>query len=456
MDLRQYLRALQKFWWVVTIPLVVGLVFGVVSVKREVPTYRSSVTFFVRTLGDVNSNFAADQFAQRRVSSYVALLSTDRLAEGIIKRAKLDMTPQQVESMIGASGDIDTVLLTATVTSESSKLASTVAKALSIEFVTMVGQVENVGTGPASVNLDLVSGPTLSQVPTRPSLTVGLYGILGLLLGLGMALIADMRDKSLHTDEEVLELGAGPILAHIPFDSTAETAPLTISDGSKVLQAEAFRKLRTNLQFINVGHDIRVVVVTSSVTGEGKSSTCANLGLAMAATGRRVLVIEADLRRPMLSEYFGLERSAGLSHVIAGRAEADDVVQPWGRSGLFVLPSGQIPPNPSELLGNELMGKLLVKFRGEYDSIIIDTPPLLPVTDGAVVSAWADGAVLVARHGRTTQRQLLTSVRTLQTVGTNILGTVLTMVPTSWASGYQTYDYSPHAVDGPAAPRQSR
>lgn len=456
MDLRQYFRALQKFWWVVAIPLVVGLVFGVVSVKREVPTYRSSVTFFVRTLGDVNSNFAADQFAQRRVSSYVALLSTDRLAQGIIKRAKLDLTPQQVESMIGASGDIDTVLLTATVTSESSKLASTVADALSVEFVTLVGQVENAGTGPASVNLDLVSGPTLSQVPTRPSLTVGLYGILGLLLGLGMALIADMRDKSLHTDEEVLELGAGPILAHIPFDSTAETAPLAISDGSKVLQAEAFRKLRTNLQFINVGHDIRVVVVTSSVTGEGKSSTCANLGLAMAATGRRVLVIEADLRRPMLSEYFGLERSAGLSHVIAGRAEADDVVQPWGRSGLFVLPSGQIPPNPSELLGNELMGKLLVKFRDEYDSIIIDTPPLLPVTDGAVVSAWADGAVLVARHGRTTQRQLLTSVRTLETVGTNVLGTVLTMVPTSWASGYQTYDYSAHPVDGPTALRQSR
>lgn len=462
MDLPQYLRALRRFWWVVAIPLVVGLTFGVVSVKREVPNYRSSITFFVRTGGTTNTNFSADQFAQRRVSSYVELLTTDRLAKGIIKRANLDLTPEQVQHMIGATGDIDTVLLTATVTSESPELATKVADALSDEFVVMVDQVENMGDGPASVNLDLVSGPTLTVVPTRPVITVGLFGTLGLLIGLGLTLAFDMRDKSVQSDEEIIDLGGSPILAHIPFDPGADDAPLAINDEQKVLQIEAFRKLRTNLQFIDAGHPVQVLVVTSSVAGEGKSSACANLGLAMMAAGRRVLVIEADLRRPMLSNYFGLERSVGLSDAIAGRVEVEDVIQPWGRQGLHVLPSGHIPPNPSELLDSDAMVSLLIKLRDQYDNIIIDTPPLLPVTDAAIVAARSDGVAVIVRHGQTTRSQLTMSLRALASVGARMLGTVVTMVPVGRGSDYAAYDYSPvitapeRRADSPAHVHQRR
>ncbi|MCB1257043.1 MAG: polysaccharide biosynthesis tyrosine autokinase [Microthrixaceae bacterium] len=453
MDLRQYLRALRKYWWAVAIPIVVGVAFGVVSVKREAPMYRSSVTFFVRTtVANANSNFSADQFAQRRVSSYVALLSTDRLAKGIIERADLDMTPKQVQRMIGATGDIDTVLLTATVTSPSAELTTTVADALSEEFVVMVDQVENAGDGPASVNLDLVSGPTLSQVPKRPIMTVGLFGVLGVLIGLACALAFDLRDKSLHSDEEIIELGGGPILASIPFDPTSEDEPLTLDDQSKVLQLEAFRKLRTNLQFVDTGGSIQVLVVTSSVSSEGKSQTSANLALAMVAAGRKVLVIEADLRRPMVSKYFGLERSVGLSDAIVGHVDVHEAIQPWGRSGLFVLTAGHIPPNPSELLDSEEMRSILISLRDEYEMIIIDTPPLLPVTDAAVLAARADGVVLVVRHQKTTQNQMSTSVRALASVGARFLGTVVTMVPVSRGSDYASYDYSPIDSSGKRTP----
>lgn len=455
MDLRQYLRALRKYWWAVLVPIVIGVAFGVVSVKREAPLYRSSITFFVRTtVANVNSNFSADQFAQRRVSSYVALLSTDRLAKGIIQRADLDMTPKQVQSMIGATGDIDTVLLTATVTSPSPELTSKVADALSEEFVVMVDQVENAGDGPASVNLDLVSGPTLSQVPKRPIMTVGLYGMLGVLIGLACALAFDLRDKSVHSDEEIIELGGGPILASIPVDPTSETSPLATDDQAKVLQVEAFRKLRTNLQFVNAGGSVQVVVVTSSVPSEGKSQTSANLALAMMASGRKVLVIEADLRRPMVSKYFGLDRTVGLSDAIIGHVDVHDVIQRWQGTNLSILCAGHIPPNPSELLDSETMRTILMTLRDEYDMIIIDTPPLLPVTDGAVLAARADGVVLVVRYQKTTRNQVSSSVRALASVGARLLGTVLTMVPARKGSDYAAYDYSSRGSDG--KPRSSQ
>lgn len=453
MDLHQYLRALRKYWWAVAIPVVIGVGWGVASVKMTEPLYRSSSTFFVRTtVANVNSNFSADQFAQRRVSSYVALLSTDRLAKGIIERADLDLTPGQVQAMIGATGDVDTVLLTATVTSSSAELAATVSDALSKEFVVMVDQVENAGEGPASVNLDLVSGPTLSQVPQRPILTIGMFGMLGLLIGLVMGVVFDLRDTSVQSDEELVELGAGPILAGIPLDPTAGEEPLAIDDPVKALQVEAFRKLRTNLQFVDTRNSVQAIVVTSSVPGEGKSSTCANLALAMVATGRRVLVIEADLRRPRVSQYFGLDRTLGLTDAVAGQVDVSEVIQSWGSSGLDVLPSGHIPPNPSELLGSDEMGNILMKLREVYDFIIMDTPPLLPVTDAAVLAARSDGVVLVANHNRTTRGQIVQSLRSLTSVAARFLGTVVTMVPVGRGSSYATYDYSPAVPSSPDNP----
>lgn len=450
MDLRQYLRAIRKFWWVALIPTIVGIAFGMFSVSGEVPQYRASMTFFIRTVGDTTANgqFAGDQFAQRRVNSYVSLLSTDRLARGVIDTAKVDLDPDQVRSMIGATGDVNTVLLTATVTSESEEMADVIAQAVSTEFVKFVDEVENVGGGPAAVSVDLVSGPSVSQVPSRPVITVGMYALLGLGLGLALAVAFELRDLSVRNDEQVDQLGAGPVLAHIPLDRTAKGAPLAIGAAEKAAQTEAFRRLRTNLQFIDVERPVQVLVVTSSVPEEGKSTTTANLALALVAARRKVLVVEADLRRPKVAEYFGMDRSAGLTDVLASRVEVEDVVQPWGPDGLDLLSCGQLPPNPSELLGSEAMTALLERLRGTYDNILIDTPPLLPVTDGAVVATRADGVALVVRHGRTTRHQLSMSVRSLEAVGVRLLGTVMTMVPASRTSGYATYEYE---ASGPVA-----
>ena len=235
------------------------------------------------------------------------------------------------------------------------------------------------------------------------------------------------------------------------FDATASEEPLLIGGQVFSIRAETFRALRTNLKFMNVDNPAQVIMVTSSVAEEGKSTTCANLAIVFAESGRSTLLIEADMRRPKVTDYLGLERSIGLSNVLAGHVVVEEVLQTWGDSGLSVLSGGTVPPNPSEILGSHGMVNLIESMRTRFDMIIIDTPPLLPVTDAAVTSVLADGVVLVVRYGKTTRHQVTAAVRALETVEATILGSVLNMAKTR-RSGRDGYDSYRRYTDDTAAP----
>lgn len=443
MDLQRYLQAIRKFWWVILIPALLGGLWGVASMARSVTQYEGSVEFFVQTSGETSLSAAAqgDQFAQRRVNSYVALLETDRLAQMVIEQSGLELTVGQVRSMIGASGDVNTVLLTATATSSDRDMALAVAEALSTELVTLVDEVENPDGDEASVSLEVVSGPTVDEVPAQPIRAIGLRVGIGLVFGLAAALILELRDTTIRSEDDLAEVGVQPVLGRIPVDRRANLAPLIIDDDAGSIRAEFLRQLRTNLQYVDAARPVRVVAVTSSVSDEGKSMTTANLALTLVAAGQRVAVVEADFRRPRVADYFGMERAAGLSDVLAGRLDLEDALQPWGPDGLEVLSSGGLPPNPAELVGSEAMVEVLAELRSMFDLVLIDTPPLLPVTDGAVMSATADGALLMVRYGRTRRHQVAGAARALEAVDARLLGAVLTMVPMNRGSGYTNYRY---------------
>jgi len=214
-------------------------------------------------------------------------------------------------------------------------------------------------------------------------------------LGLGLAILRDILDTSIRSAEALRSISQVPVLGVISSDGSTKKPPLLVDRSPRSPRAEAFRQIRTNLQFVNVDSPLRVLVVTSSSAQEGKSTTAANLALTIAETGRRVLLIEGDLRRPKVAEYLGLEGSVGLTNVLAGQVDVKDVLQPWGHGNMTVLPSGSIPANPSELLGSHSMKRLLDSLKKSFDIIIIDTPPLLPVTDAAVTAVFADGAVVI-------------------------------------------------------------
>ena len=444
-DLHGYVQAVRKYWWLVL--LVTGLCVGasIVLTYTATPQYESSVTFFVSTPPTADGTaLQADQYAQRRVNSYVGLLTSEKLAQSVIDTAHLDMTVSEVTGSIAAAADLNTVLLTATVTNSSPEQSLAITTAISTQFGQMVAQLDNHGS-PESANvvLNVVSGPTLNPVPVSPrkSLNIGLGVLLGLALGLASAILREVLDNTVRSPQVLRTLSDAPVLGVIAADRGSKKSPLIVDNHARSVRAEAFRQLRTNLQFIDATRPVGVLVVTSSIAGEGKSTTAINLAVSFSDSGRRVLLIEADLRRPRVAEYLGLEGAVGLTNVLVGQAAIDDVLQPWGRGGLTVLPSGTIPPNPSELMGSPLMAELIIQLRKSFDMIIIDTPPLLPVTDAAVASRLADGVVVVVRYGKTTRNQVSTALRSLAAVDARVLGTVLTMSPVKGAEAYSAYGY---------------
>ncbi|MCV9884496.1 CpsD/CapB family tyrosine-protein kinase [Metabacillus halosaccharovorans] len=189
--------------------------------------------------------------------------------------------------------------------------------------------------------------------------------------------------------------------------------------------AEQFRTIRTNIQFSNVDDELQTMIVTSSGPAEGKSTTTANLAVVFAQQGKRVLLIDADLRKPTVHYTFRTENHIGLSNVLTRQTSLEEAVTVTAQDKLWVLPSGPIPPNPSELLGSKGMNNLLEQAKREYDVIILDTPPVLAVTDAQVLSNLADGVVLVVSSGKTETDAAKKAKELLESAKSKILGVVL-------------------------------
>ena len=206
------------------------------------------------------------------------------------------------------------------------------------------------------------------------------------------------------------------------------------------------------MQFLAVDNPPRVIVVTSSMPNEGKSTTAINIALALAEAEHNVVLVDGDMRRPKLDKYLDLVGSVGFSTVLSGRASLDEVLQKTRFPGLTVLTSGAVPPNPSELLGSLAAKKLLNELRAQFDYVIVDSSPLLAVTDAAILAASADGVLIMARFGQTKREQLAHAVGKLEDVGAPLLGAVFTMTP---ARG-RSYSYSYYGEDKIQLPPNSQ
>ncbi|HEY0238636.1 MAG TPA: polysaccharide biosynthesis tyrosine autokinase, partial [Friedmanniella sp.] len=387
------------------------------------PVYASTVTFYVSVppTGD-GSSATATQYAQAKVGSYVSLLRSEEVARRVIADQKLSGSPASVSSSISASATLNTTLVTATVRNGSKDQSLAVARGLADTFGPLVDELDNSGRPSAVVGVQVVSGPTLASSPVSPDLkkffALGLLA--GLVLGALLAVLRDLLDVSVRSSGAAAEVVGAPTLAVVDEDPDVRA------------RAEAIRQLRTNLAFLRAAvpgtagsSGAEVVVVTSALGGEGKTTTALDLARAVAETGERVLLVEADLRRPRLGAALHLEPGPGLSEVLAGQVAAAAAIRPGGVDGLDVLPAGTVPPNPAELLGSARMGDAVATLRGAYDRVLLDAAPLLPVTDAAVCSTVADGVLLVVRWGRTRRAEVAEAVAMLEQVHATVLGSVL-------------------------------
>ena len=455
MQVREYLAIVRKRWLLVLLFSLLGAGIAATASFTATPLYQagSSVYFSLPFGNTANDLSQGSNYTQNQMLSYATLATMPAVLDPVISQLSLDTTSARLASAINATASNETVIIDIEVTDTSPQEAADIANAVASELGTVVKSLAPKGTtGQASIEARTVATASPPASPSSPNIkrniAIGLFA--GFFAGVLLAILRELLDNTIRTAPMLRSQSDSAVLGVIPFDKSAKSSPLIAGGQARSISAEAFRQLRTNLQFLDIENPARVVVVTSSAAGEGKSTTAVNLAVSFSESGRRVLLIEGDLRRPRVSDYLGLERAVGLTNVLAGQMSIGDALQTWGE-GLTVLPSGSIPPNPSELLGGSVMNDLLSRLKAMFDMIIIDTPPLLPVTDAAVAAKLADGVVVIVRAGKTTKAQLHTSLRNLEDVDARVFGTVLNMVPTKGADSYAHYGYGYGYVSDPAA-----
>ncbi|MDP5183846.1 polysaccharide biosynthesis tyrosine autokinase [Blastococcus sp. BMG 814] len=460
MDLRDVLHAVRSGWWLLLGGLLVGLAAAGLLSWLATPLYSSSTQLFVSVAGstDTSAAYQGNLFTQQRVTSYAQLLTGEALAAEVVDDLNLELTPAAVAGNVDARVLPETVILDVTVTDTDPARAQAIAASLAEQFTERVLELE---ADVSALKVSVVEPADINSDPVSPAVTrnLALGGVLGLLIGLGLALVRSRLDNTVKTGDDVQALTHTGLIGTVLEDARLGEQHVLASADRQSATAESFRAIRTNLQFLDVDHPPKVIVVASSVPGEGKSTLAVNLSIALAQGGSRVMLVEADLRRPRVTRYMGLVSGAGLSNVLAGTADIDEVAQTWGDDKLSVLAAGPMPPNPSELLGSEQMRSLLDGLRSTHDYVVIDTPPLLPVTDAAVLSVLADGCVVTTRYGKTRREQLEEATRVLARVDGKLLGVVLNRVPpaSAVAQGYgYGYGYTADPWRAPIPPVEGR
>jgi len=452
-ELGQYLRVLRQHWKLIWASILLFLTLAGVACLLIPPVYSSTSKLYVsNSSAEISGTAQGGIAAQRTVVSYAELLVGSDFLGSVRDELDLSATPLELVEQIEVLANPDSVIISITVNNVSPAQAQLIANTMAVRFVDVVREVESpdptisedangvvttvIPSPPFKVTQVQQGGMASEPVAPDPYLLLPLGGLLGLLIGLALALARHFMDNTVKSTKQIEELTGAASVGGVLYDAAMADKPLASQFNAQSRTGEAYRQIRTNLQYVSVDAPPRVLVITSSVSGEGKTTTAVNLALVLAQSGLRVALIEADLRRPRVMRYLQMVGGAGLTNVLAGKAELSELLQPYGDGKLSVLAAGPHPPNPSELLGSDHMGELLTALRKTHDYVIIDAPPLLPVTDAAVLAVLADGAVIVTRYGSTKRDQLRAAADILHGIDARVVGTVLNMVSRKGGGGY--------------------
>jgi len=467
MEIRDYLRGLRRHWLAVLLMTLLGLGVGYGWTLLQTPVYEANASGFVasRQSEDVGLSSVGDSLARSKVQSYLDIAGWRVVAEAAIEELGLETTPEELVTRVEVTNIPDTVILKIAAQGPSPMEARDLAEAWIHGMVVAIDGIEGTGApGTSPVTVIPGDSASLPNSPVFPDIQTAVIvgGVLGLGFGVAFALIRTVSDRRIRLTDDVESKVGLPVIGTLPL-APSGGADSRIFDrqagkGVGFAVSEALRSLRTNLQFMDVDHPPRIIVVTSPLPGDGKSTVACNLALTLAAAGTKVALIDGDLRRSTVAKTMGMPGGAGLTDVLAGRADLADVLQLTPRAkNLVVLTAGSVPPNPSEVLGSDRMRKLLSEL-AVHATVIIDAPPLLPVTDGAVLTHQADGALLVVSIGKSTYDLVDRALDTLRKANGRALGVVLNKAPlkgvdsSAYSYAYRReYGAGQSAVDQPVA-----
>jgi capsular exopolysaccharide synthesis family protein len=409
--LTKYASVLARYWLYVVGVFIVALLIGAIITIVSPKKYESNATLYVSAQTGSDNAYTAYQgslLSEQRVKSYLQIATSDRVVAQVISGLHLSLSSDQLKEEVSATSETGTVLITISARDENPAQAAAIANEFARVFSEVVADVERPQQpnlpSPVSVRLvEAATPPLLSDaVSPRAAVNLILAALFGLVVGVLAAFTRWALDRTVTDTAQLSDLIGLPLLGQIAFSQhLSQNSLVGLFDNEGT--GEQFRHLRTSLQFLDVDGERRTFLFSSSVSGEGKTSVVSNMAIVIASTGAKVLLIDADLRRPSVSSVFGLSSDVGLSSILSGRIEWRQATQRTAYSNLSVVTSGPVPPNPSELLGSQRMSNLLTLLRNEYDYVLVDSPPALSVTDAVVLAPQVDALVLVFRRSATLQ-----------------------------------------------------
>jgi len=462
-SLETYVRLVWRYWWAFLIGLLLGAACGLILAFVQPKVYKAESTGFIITpsTDGVGSAMVGDSYAKSRAKSYADLGEKKVVAEDVIAQLGLDDSPEELVGRISITVPTDTVNIRVTASASTARGASDLANAWISAMATQVSDLETCGVsgcpegameGEAAallVPLESASIPTTPSSPNR-RLYVAAGLVAGLAVALASAIVRNQYDKRIRSIGDLAMVTDVPIIGTLPLqpelekDSARRASMLADSPHKGRLNHqwnEALRGLRTNIEFLDVDNPPTAIVITSALPGDGKSTVASNLAVILMHAGKRVVLIDGDLRKPVIAKTFGLLPEPGLTDLLAGRVDLSSVLQqPSWANDLYVLTSGSIPPNPSELLASDAFSELVAALVAEDILVVVDAPPLLPVTDASVLTARTDGALVVVSAGRTRTDSLASALQNIERVRGRALGIVLNRQPTKGVDKY-AYGY---------------
>jgi receptor protein-tyrosine kinase len=434
LNLQDYAKVLRKRWVTVCVTAMLVVLDALAFTLATPPQYQASTQLFVSaSSGPAWDLYQGNRLSQERLLTYTDLIMGRTLAQRTVDHHNLDISAESLRAKVKATAQRNTVLINVSVVDASPTRARELANAVSDEFVLMAAEFEPPSSGKTGPDTRVVVTHRAS-IPTKPSnsgkrlLLLGLAA--GVALGVGLAIAREQMDNAVKDRESLEAITGVGLVGSIPLARELRNSNVISFEGNNSSVAESFRRLRTNLQFLHVDNPPRVIVITSASPGEGKSTTAINIALALAEAGHDVVLVDGDLRRPSIEKRLDTVGGVGFSTVLNGAATLPEVLQQTAFPNLTALTSGASPPNPSELLGSQAAKNVLNELRERFDFVIVDSSPLLGVTDGAILSANADGALIVCRYGRTKRENLAHAIGNLTDVGATVLGGVFTITPT--------------------------
>lgn len=445
MTVAQYVAVLRRNLLLIIAFIMLGGV-GAYAYSQTLPKqYRSHASVMVVPVrGESTSEVVqGSNYVANIVQSYALLTTTPFVLQPVIDKVGLDESPSQLAQRVSVVTPLNTVVIQLSVTDSSPERAQQIAAATTDSLITAVEQLSpKVGNEPA-VRLENISPATLPRTFVSPNSKI--YAMIGALVGLALAVVIALLREILRSRpgnaDDVRELTDLPVLGEVPQLAPGSSLAHSVLMAPRGQAAEAIRAVAASLRFVSVDKPATMMILTSAQPRDGKSSTALALGIAFAEAGRRTLVIDADLRNPSIANLTGVEGAVGLTTVLVHDCQFEEAIQPWGHKNLYLLPGGMMSPNPGQLISSGQLNDTLSLAREQFDAVIIDTPPVLAVSDALWLSPHTDGIILVTRARKTPNKALRAVINSVTSTHATVLGLVVNGVRMERSTTYHSREY---------------